>query len=58
MNALFKLMIASATLSTALAAAAPAAVPMAAPGQDDSVARACYNSAGQLVPCKRIRPAY
>lgn len=58
MKSTFKLMIASLTLWTALAAAAPAAVKLSVPGQDDSIARACYNSAGLIVPCKRGKPKY
>jgi len=56
MNTRFKLMIASVILVSVLAGAAPAAVQMQIPGQDDSVDRACYNSAGQIVPCKSIKP--
>ena len=41
MNSLWKLMIASLALSTALAAVAPAEVTLPVPGQDDTIARAC-----------------
>ncbi len=58
MKSIFKLMIASLTLTSALAAAAPAAVKLPVPGQDDTISRACYNYAGQIVPCKRARPKY
>jgi hypothetical protein len=58
MKSLFKLMIASFTLSTVLAAAAAASVALPMPGQEKQVERACYNAGGLIVPCKRIRPLF
>ncbi|MCB6177157.1 hypothetical protein LHP98_03310 [Rhodobacter sp. Har01] len=58
MKALVKLMIATMTLTTALAAVAPAAVVLPGPGDDDRVGRACYDAYGRIVPCKRVKPKY
>jgi hypothetical protein len=58
MKALIKLMIASFTLTTALAAAAPAAVTMPGPDTGDAIERACYDAYGRIVPCKRVKPKY
>ncbi len=58
MKTLFKLMIASFTLSSVLAAAAPAAVTLPGPDTGDAVERACYDAYGRLVPCKRAKPKY
>jgi hypothetical protein len=56
MKTLSKRMIASFILSSVLASVASAAVKLPVPGQDETVARACYNAAGTIVPCKRLKP--
>lgn len=58
MKALFKLMIASLTLSSVLAAAAPAAIRLPGADTGDRIERACYDAYGRIVPCKRAKPKY
>jgi hypothetical protein len=58
MKSLIKLMIASLSLTTVLAAAATASVTLPMPGLDDRVERVCYGASGLIVPCKRIRPLF